>query len=132
MIVEKMKEHQIKKLMVTNITFWRDRLITKERMENYYKGKERETRSVNDDLEVLFEDIRLGKETDDQVHTYFLPRLTVNELILVERKDKHFMVTFSLLMNADVSKAEMAASKSDSKYINANGRRRTFTIKCPS
>ena len=132
MIVEKMKEHQIKKLMVTNITFWRDRLITKERMENYYKGKERETRSVNDDLEVLFEDIRLGKETDDQVHTYFLPRLTVNELILVERKDKHFMATFWLLMNADVSKAEMAASKSDSKYINANGRRRTFTIKCPS
>ena len=132
MIVEKMKEHQIKKLMVTNITFWRDRLITKERMENYYKGKERETRSVNDDLEVLFEDIRLGKETDDQVHTYFLPRLTVNELILVEGKDKHFMATFWLLMNADVSKAEMAASKSDSKYINANGRRRTFTIKCPS
>ena len=48
---------------MTEIRLWRYNLITKERMENYSKGKESEKLSVNDDLESFFEDIRLGKET---------------------------------------------------------------------
>ena len=72
----------------------RSKLITKERMENYCNGKEYAKESVNDDLEKLFEDLQLGKEPDDDVATYFLPKLTKEELDLVERKDEDFMHTF--------------------------------------
>ena len=34
-------------------------------MESYCKGEEDEKDSVNDDLESLFENIRLGKEPDE-------------------------------------------------------------------
>ena len=37
----------------------------------YCKGNEDEKESVNDDLELLLEDIRLGEEPDDFVTTYF-------------------------------------------------------------
>ena len=47
-------------------------LITKEQMENYCIGKEAEKESVNDDLEKFFEEIRLGKDHDEFVETYFL------------------------------------------------------------
>ena len=97
-------------------------------MEKFCKGKEEEEKSVNDDLETLFEDIQLGKEPDDCVMTYFLPMLTEHELELVERKDEDFMETFSFGMDADVNKAEMAASESDSKYVYGYGWRETFTI----
>ena len=82
--------------MVTSINLHKWRLITKERMENYCKGKEDEERkhSVNHDLESLFENIRLGKEPDEWIHTYFLPKLTEKELELVERKDRSYCQTF--------------------------------------
>ena len=56
-------------------------------MESYCKGEEDEKDSVNDDLESLFENIRLGKEPDEFVVSYFLPKLTEEELELVERRD---------------------------------------------
>ena len=117
--------------MVTKIHTWRWRLITKEKMENYCNGKEDEKESVNDDLEKLFEDIQLGKEPDDYVYTYFLPKLTREELGLVERKDEDFMKTFGDGMYADVDKAEMMLSESDSKFVRGFGERKTFTIKNP-
>merc|ERR1712131_217880 len=100
--------------MVTMIYMTRSQLITKERMEKFCKGKEEEKISVNDDLETLLEKIQLGKEPDDDVDFYFLPKLTEHELELVERKDEDFMKTFLEGMRADVNKAEMAASESDS------------------
>ena len=75
-----MKKHKIKSVMVTSIYFYRSELITKEKMESYCKGDEWLKESVNDDLESLFENIRLGKEPDEQVYTYFLPKLTEDEL----------------------------------------------------
>ena len=44
-------------------------------MANYYKGKEYEKFSFNDDLESFFEDLRLGKDPKEQALTYFLPKL---------------------------------------------------------
>ena len=123
-----MKKYNLEKAMVTRIYMWRDRLITKEKMENYCKGKEEKKLSVNDDLETLFENIQLGEKPDDDIWTYFLPKLTEHELELVERKDEDFMKTFYDEMDADVDKAEMAASESDSKYVHGWSRRETFTI----
>ena len=92
------------------------------------RGKKYEKESVNDDLESLFENARLDKEPDKYVRTYFLPKLTKEELKLVERKDNDFMSTFSSQMDADVNKAEMILSESNAKFVLGHSIRLTFTI----
>ena len=124
-----MKKHQIKSVMVTSIYLNRYWLITKETMESYCKGEEFEKFSVNDDLESLFENIQLGKEPDEEVDTYFLPKLTEVELELVERKDTSFLKTFIKSSNPDVNETDMMLSESDSKYIYERSWRKTFVIK---
>ena len=94
----------------------------------YCKGEEEEKDSVNDDLESLFEDLRLGKEPKKRVNTYFLPKLTEEEMELVERKDRNYFHTLQFL-SPDVEKAEMILSESDSKFVQGLGWRRTFTIR---
>ena len=126
-ILNGIKKYNIRKVMVTTIYMERMNLITKEKMENYCDGKE-DKESVNNDLEKLFEDIQLGKQPNDFVDTYFLPKLTKEELELVERKDEDFMKTFYRKMDADVDKAKMMMSESDSKFIYCLGGRKTFTI----
>ena len=132
MILKGMKKYKIKSLMVTTLSLFRWKLITKEKMKNYCKGKEDEKESVNDDLEVFFENIRLGKnvENEELVGTYFLPKLTKEELKLVENKNSFYLATF-FQMKPDVEKAEMEASESDSKYVHAISHRGTFTL-CPN
>ena len=128
-ILKGMKKYKIKKVMVTEICMYRAKLITKERMENYCNGKDPiEKESVNDDLEKLFEDIQLGKEPENYKDIYFLPKLTKKELDLVERRDEDFMDTFYAKMDADVDKAEMLQSESDSKYVRSYAVRYTLTI----
>ena len=111
--------------MVTSIYLYRRRLITKEEMESYCKGKKYQKDSVTDDLESLFENIRLGKEPRE-VDTYFLPKLTEKELELVERRDTSYLQTFSWVDFADVHEAEMKLSESDSKYVKVEAYRRTY------
>ena len=128
-ILKSMKKHNITSVMVTTLNMARFRLITKEYMENY--GKERpgffRKCSVNDDLESFFEDLRLGKEPDEMVYTYFLPKLTKEELKSVERRDKSYLKTLSWFMEYQ-HVDEMKLSESDSKYILGLSHRRTFTI----
>ena len=96
-------------------------------MENC-KGEERRKDSVNDDLESFFEDLRLGKEPDRFITTYFLPKLTEEEMELVERKDKNYLDTFLWgHFNPDVAIAEIVISDSDS-FVYGDGWRKTFTI----
>ena len=96
-------------------------------MESYCKGEWGFKHSVNDDLESLFENIRLGKEPDDCVWTYFLPKLTEEELELVERRDTSYLQTF-WTSNPDVDETEMMLSESDSKYVRGVSERKTFVI----
>ena len=114
--------------MVTQICMSRLELITKEKMDDYCNGKMFEKESVNDDLESFFQDLRLGEKPEPMVRTYFLPKLTENKVELVERKDNNFMHTFMRDMRADVSKAEMELSESDSKFVRALGWRETYTL----
>ena len=116
--------------MVTIFFMYRRVLITKEAMEKYYKGEDGlglRKDSVNDDLESLFEDLRLGKEPNERVYTYFLPKLTEEEMELVEQKDTNYLQTF-YEEDPDVSEAEMLLSESDSKFVRGGGYRRTFKI----
>ena len=72
----------------------------------YCSGKELVKESVNDDLEPLFEDLRLGEHKDGWFITFFLPKLMEEVLKMVESKDPNYMKTF-LEKNADVEEAEM-------------------------
>ena len=81
--------------MVTMICLRRRSLITKEEMESFCKGEDFRKDSVNDDLESLFENIRLGKEPHHEAWTYFLPKLTDVEMDLVERRDTSYFETFN-------------------------------------
>ena len=131
--------------MVTMICMMRWRIITKENMENICRGQETRKDSVNDDLESLFEDLRLGKEfswnlfslknllgieQDKDTETYFLPRLTEEELELVETENQTFLRSFFHVV-PDVPKAELMLWKSDSKYVDGVAWRKTFTIQNP-
>ena len=80
---------------MTTIIMERQTVITKEEMENYCMGKWSVKASVNDDLESLFDDIQLGEEPDEQNWTYFLPKLTKEELDLVEKRDPSYLETVS-------------------------------------
>ena len=100
-------------------------------MESYCKGDENEKDSVNDDLESLFENIRLGRETNERVITYFLPKLTEEELKLVEGRDTSYLQTFRWSNEADVAETKMMLSESDSKYVQGLSFRRTFVIETP-
>ena len=125
-----MKNNKIKSVMVTKICMTRENLITKERMESICRGEEKELKdSVNDDLESLFEDIRLGKQLDEWTETYFLPKLTEEELELVEKRDTDYLYTFYYRFDSDVVDTEMRRSESDSKFALSGCSRRTFTIK---
>ena len=127
-ILREMKNYKLKSVMVTMMFIRKYNLITKEEMANYCKGKRYEENSVNDDLESLFDDLRLKKEPFERVETYFLPKLTAEELKLVERKDSSYLKTFAR-SNFDVKEAEMRLSESNSKFVRARCSRRTFTIK---
>ena len=97
-------------------------------MESYCKGEKSQKDSVNDDLESLFENIRLGKEPDEKVETYFLPKLTEEELELVERRDQSYLQSL-WYSNPDVDDNKMLLSESDSKYVKGLSLRKTFVIK---
>ena len=105
--------------------------------------------SVNDDLDSLYEGIRLGKEQNDWVETNTLSKVTEKELKLLQRKNvnvislddgrlfqarndfKLFTNPFRFPVNKDVTRAETKVSESDSKFVERFGYRRTFTIKNP-
>ena len=130
-ILKGIEKYNIEKVMVTMMTMWRSGLISKERMENFYKGgNDFRRKSFNSDLDSFFRAIRLGKKPYKRIDTFYLPRLTVDELDLVERRDFNFMQTFLRECTCrDVHKSNMALSKSDSKFVDAYAVRKTFTIK---
>ena len=133
LILEAMKKYKTKSVLVTVITLGRWFLITKEKMESYCNGKMSLKESVNDDLEAFFEDIRLGLQQlwrYQHLHkyTYFLPKLTEEEMRLVERFDVNYMNTFHNDWDADVEEAEMKSSQSDSKFVLGICSRQTFRI----
>ena len=92
-------------------------------METYKEGIKQ---SVNEDLESLFEDILLGKEPDEWINSYFLPKLTEEEMSLVGRKDRSYLQTFYNKNAPDVEETEMKRSESNAKYVpEAKKRKRT-------
>ena len=136
MILAKMKKYGIKEAMVTIIQMTRDHLITKEKMEDYYKGKEATPltvkESVHDDLDSFFDKLQNGWWEEEEVLTYFLPKLTEKEKKLVEQKDKDHLMSYWWYVDGrdpDVSKKEMDESESKSKFVRGRCSRDTFILK---
>ena len=127
-IVQAMRKYDIKTVMLTIIDMWRYRLITKEKMESYCRGQEDQKDSFNDDLESMFMDIRNGNKPVSETQAYFLPKLTRQELKLVESKDKDFFKTLMGNKFADVAESEMKLSESDSKFVRGMCERKTFIV----
>lgn len=126
-IMKNMKKYNIKSVMVTIFYMMRYQLITKEKMDYFCKGKDCIfLHSINDDLQSFFEDLQLGKEPNKNTSTYFLPKLTDEEMKLVDRQDTSFLKTIS--RRKDVEEAEMNLSDSNSKFVEGRSGRTTFTI----
>ena len=130
--------------MLTKLEMCRSRLFTKERMEKYCSGQKWLKASVNDDLESCIDDIQQGRaDRDNWKYTnrvsYFLPKLSEEELRLVERKNQDYLESFrvkwqNLTGFLDVSEAEMKLSESKSKFVKGYCRRQTFIVRtfyCP-
>ena len=116
-ILKGMKMYKIETVIVTILRMHRNNLITQENMKKFCQGGKLRKQSVNDDLDEFFKNLQLGLEPNDDVRTYFLPKLTEQELELQSFSSS----------NPDVDEAQMKLSESDSKFV--QGWRRTFTIK---
>ena len=148
LILNEMKKYGINSVLVTLITQSRKRLVTKETMKDYYNGKVaygRELRivqrdptvnmmnmSVNDDLEELLENLKIGEVFKESVWSYFLPKLTEEELKLIEVRDEDHLKTYSSYglpeQDPDISEEEMKLSDSKSKFLKSDCFRWSFKI----
>ena len=127
-VTKSLEKLNLKSAMITQIHMFRHVLITKEKMEKMCLGKADIDlkESVNDDLESVIENLQLGREPKPFSLTYFLPKLTEEELELVEKRDRDYFQTFYMCKNPDVKAEEMKLSESDSKYISGYCRRWTY------
>ena len=88
---------------------------------NNYKG------SINDDLDTFINNFKHSNEMrDEQVWSFFLPKLTKAELKLVEEKNEEHMTTY--LFGADVEVEEMKQSDSKDKYVHTSCYRETVHL----
>ena len=140
-IINAMKKCKLDIVRVTKIDMSRRYLITQEEMVDFCLGKMKyHKKSINDDIELLFECIRLGEEFDKGVSTYFLPKLTNEELKLVEIKDPKYLATMNntgigptpwtdpLVKEYSLRQAEMKLSESKSRFVMVACHQDTFTI----
>ena len=132
LLLEQLKNHAIQSAMITNLLMYKNYLMTKEKMEDFFDFKKypedmwipRE--SINDNLENFIEDLRHKKEQEHSSETYFVAKLTKEEMEFFQNKNKehkktYFRWSFSTLPDTsgpDVSVEEMKLSESKSKYVN--------------
>ena len=105
---------------------------SKEKHKDLYAGKLKKDPqwrlyqgSVNDDLEDLITKLSKSEEIDiENVQLFFTPKLTKEELKLVEQKDETYLLTLSN-DNPDVDPEEMKKSDSKDKFVYSSCWRRT-------
>ena len=136
-ILRGMKMHKIKSVMVTFLSMMQNDFIDKREMEMYCKGEKNEKDSINDDLESLFQDLRVGNEPEKCLKTYFLPKLTEEKIQLLNRDDQIYYKTFYIPFrysrlftddNADILKPLIYDPCDDYEYAEGLCSRVTITI----
>ena len=134
-LLEGMQKYRIQTAVLTRVDFCRQHLDTKEKMVDHHKGIYqrgigRDEHSLNDDLEILFETMKLGQVTDDNVITFCFPKLTEKEMKLVESKDEDHLASYAASQDLiDVDEAEMKLSDSKSKFVDVQCFRKTIVFK---
>ena len=119
---------------------YRRNLITKEKAKDASEGKLKnesgwggEVVSINDDLEMFLTNILNSKNIkEERVESFFTPKLTEEELKLVEVKNKDHLNSYLNYpihgRNPDVDPVEMKKSDSTDKYLHGRCWRRTFPL----
>ena len=90
---------------------------------------------LSDDLERFFDDLRNNKIIISEAVSFFTPKLTDEELALVEDRNQQHLDTYSKHYdgkNPDVDTDEMKKSDSKSKYAQGHCYRRTIALKLES
>ena len=156
---KEIQKYKFESVLVSSVYMYRDKVISKENMERICTGKvsrkdehilsitehrhqnwnedgsgeSRYEESVGDDLELYFNDLKLGNKPTSLNWTYFLPELNQNELNNVEEKDTDYWHYFWwMAIRGQPDRDELKSSESNSKYISGYCRRKTFRIKNPT
>ena len=150
--LKKMRAYEIPSSILTTLHMFRLKLITKEKSKEAAEGKLKNDPdwknykgSINDDLDSFINKLQNSNEMEDEVvWSFFLPKLTKEELKLVEEKNQEHMMTYwekaqitlgNKLANknlADVPVKEMKQSDSKDKYIHSECLRRTVHLSLES
>ena len=139
-ILKKMREYGIPSSILTTLIMARINLITKEKSKEAAEGKlkndpewEDYEGSINDDLDSFVNNLQYSEEIDkEDVWSFFTPKLTEEELKLVEQKNEEHMMTYEWKINADVDVEEMKISDSKDKYLHSQCRRTTTYLSVES
>ena len=144
-ILKKMKIYGIESSILTILRMGKQKLITKETYQQVAEGKLKKDQnwadydgSINDDLDSYFNQFLNQKVLkDEQVISFFLPKLTEKELKQVEEKDMEYMQEYLLtilglasgnITAADVDIEEMQQSDSKDKYAHCHCVRDTINL----
>ena len=141
MLLTKMKSYRIQSAVLTKLTMWRRNLVTKETVKKAYKGAMKTEKvwnryegSINDDLETFFINLQ-DQETikEDEINSFFTPKLIEEELKLVEERNEEHLRSYSFhsvrQINPDVDVDEMKRSNSSSKFVHVFCFRKTEPLK---
>ena len=140
-ILKKMREYGIPSSILTMLRMKRVKLITKEKSKEAAEGKLKNELgwrnyevSISDDLDSFVNNLQNSEEKDDEnVESFFTPKLTKEELKLVEQKNKEHMRTyFYYLLGDDVDVEEMKKSDSKDKYLHSECERITVYLSLES
>ena len=138
-ILTKMRKYEIQSSILTRLMMTRLYLMTRETVINVAEGKlkkDLEWRnyegSINDDLERFLINLQNKNEIKPElVESFFTPKLTNEELKLVEEGNEEHLNTYSdhfYGLNPDVDVEEMKKSDSKSKYVYGSCWRRTILL----
>ena len=115
------------------------KLVTKEKVKKAYKGElkndedwEMYEGSINDDLERFLINLQNQKEVkEEDVESFFTPKLTNEELKLVQEGNEEHLKSYGyhiLGENPNIDVEEMKKSDSKSKYVHGRGWRMTIPL----
>ena len=140
--LDKMKNYGIRTVMLTMLNMWRRNLVTKETVKQAYDGKLKDEidwkdeESVHDDLENFSIYLKNNELEEEWVScSFFTPKLTEEELKLVEERNEQHLSTYEDHfhgINPDVNLEEMKKSDSVSKYVHGCCIRQTFNLNLES
>ena len=148
MVMKSMHENGIKSVVFTLLHNWREHIITKKKMKQYYDGKihfdrgfqirqNRYQESMHDDIDNFFENICIGKIIEIDKYTFFLPKLSENEVQMIQDQDIEYLNSFACYIktreNPDIKPdeitPEMNEKESKTKFLRGGCRRVTLFLK---